>query len=123
MRGQMNIRAKKSGQWSQKFLAAVGTWVMAAPSLLGSALELLRIDVIIGATLVIVAGFNYGRRLAKEPTHGGAIGLSLVLGLFLIVFPFYYEVSRQIFWNDVISGVLIVSISVFEIHSTISTSR
>ncbi|MDS0478115.1 hypothetical protein [Natrinema sp. 1APR25-10V2] len=122
MEGKRRIRTKISGQWSEKFLAAVGTWVMAAPSLLGSSLELLRIDVVIGAGLVIVAGFNYGRLLAKEPTHGGAVGLSLVLGLSLTVYPFYYEVSRQMFWNDIISGILIVYISLHNIHSVIRTS-
>lgn len=121
MREHRGVRTKMSSQWSQKFLAAVGTWVMAAPSLLGSSLELLRIDVVIGAVLVIVAGLNYRRMLANEPIHGGAVGLSLVLGLSLVVSPFYYDVSRQIFWNDILCGGLVVVVILYDLHTMVST--
>ena len=96
---------------------------MAAPSLLGPTEELFRVDVLAGGVLVVVAGYNSHRAIENEPMHGGALGVNLAAGLFLLAFPLYCDVSRLIFWNDIVCGSLVVVLTIYYLYHIFATGQ
>ncbi|MBX0305590.1 hypothetical protein [Haloarcula salinisoli] len=105
------------------FVAAVGTWVMAAPSLLELTVELFRADVLAGGVLVVVAGYSSRGAVENEPMHGGALGVNLSAGVLLLAFPLYRDISGLIFWSDIACGSLVVMLTTYHLYHAFVTEQ
>lgn len=69
-------------------------------------------DLIIGVAVVVLAGYNYYRVSDDDPLSVGGASLVALLGLWMIVAPFVFEVPTEAaFWNDVVVGALVALIA------------
>lgn len=86
-------------------------------------------DVIVGIALVALGGYNYYRRANEELGSAAAAGLAAVLGLWLIISPFVYDVevgaaeltTELGFWNDVIVGFVVLVLGAYSAYEASTT--
>ncbi|MFC6766422.1 SPW repeat domain-containing protein [Natrinema soli] len=66
----------------------LGCWLIAAPFVLDTPVVGHWNDVIVGAAVILVAGYNYARAVRRRPVSATGAGLIAILGLWLVVAPF-----------------------------------
>ncbi|ELZ17347.1 hypothetical protein C477_13990 [Haloterrigena salina JCM 13891] len=84
----------------------LGCWLIVAPVVFQVPAIGRWNDVLVGATVVLLAGYNYvgaGRR----PASTTAAGIVAVLGCWLVVAPFALGLAGPALWSDVFSGTVI----------------
>lgn len=117
----------EQGKWISALIALAGAWLVFEAFwfdqlLLGNVWN----DVIVGIALIVLGGYNYYRRSNEELGSTAAAGLSALLGLWLIVSPFVYDVevngaeltTELGFWNDVIVGLLVLLLGAYSVYKS-----
>jgi thiol:disulfide interchange protein len=116
---------REKGKWVSGLIALAGLWLIFEAFwwdalLLGNVWS----DAIVGLLLVALGGYNYYRRSSDHAGSVAAAGLSALLGLWLIVSPFVYDVevagaeltTELGFWNDVIVGLLVLALGAYSVY-------
>jgi predicted signal transduction protein with EAL and GGDEF domain len=105
-----NSNAKSSARTASGLNLLAGAWLIIAPWALGYSQVSAAVwnDVIVGATIVILAGI----RTATPDRYTGVSWTNVVLGVWLLVAPFIlvYSAGGAPVWNDIIVGILVVSL-------------
>ena len=92
--------------WNLAVCAALGIWLMVAPTVLGSHGATAANDQLIGALVVTFAAIGFG-----EAARAARL-VNIPLGVWLIVAPWVLQgVSSAVRWNDVAVGLLVVLLS------------
>jgi uncharacterized membrane protein len=92
--------------WNLAVCAALGIWLMVAPTVLGSRGATAANDQLIGALVVTFAAIGFG----EAPRAARLVNIPL--GVWLIVAPWLLrDVSSAVRWNDVAVGLLVVLLS------------
>ncbi|ELY63226.1 SPW repeat domain-containing protein [Natrinema versiforme] len=89
--------------------SVLGYWLLVAPFVLGTSAAGRWNDIVVGAMVILVAGYNYTRAVSRRPISATGAGLVAVLGLWLVVAPFALGLKGVALWNDVVSGTLVAS--------------
>lgn len=103
--------------------ALLGLWLVIAPFIFEAPTTDLWNDVIVGAAIVLLAGYNYYRETNQQPMSTGGAGLTLLLGIWLIIAPFVFGVSGALLWNDVIVGVIVASLAGYNAYLASRTAQ
>ena len=114
----------------------VGGWISALVALLGGWLVLSAFlfapmpaanfwnDVIVGAAIGIIAGYNAFKTDDFESISIGAATLVALLGLWMVIAPFIFEVATgTAFWSDVITGALVALLAGYNAYQARSATR
>jgi len=102
------------GKWISAAIALLGLWLVVEVFLFDVLAGNFWNDLIVGAILIAVGGYNYYQRADEEVGSFGAAVFVALIGLWLIVSPWVYgidtgtaEVTTEVgFWNDIIVGLL-----------------
>lgn len=80
-------------------------------------------DILVGLLVIVLAGYN---AWAAANAHVGSVlwpaSANVLLGVWLILFPFFADVTLAYFWANLIFGALIVIAAVYNAWAA-STAR
>jgi hypothetical protein len=67
-------------------------------------------NLVVGLAILLVAGYNFYRLATDHESSVGAMGLVLLLGLWMVVVPFLIEVeANDAYWSNVVTGVVVAA--------------
>jgi len=108
-------------QWLSGIVSLVGAWIAISPFVLTPVMTTASLwnNIIIGAAIFLIAGYNYYRLSQDLPVSVGAASLVALLGLWMIVAPlFVFTVeSAVMFWSNVVSGAAVAIIAGYNAYA------
>ncbi|UHQ99261.1 SPW repeat protein (plasmid) [Natrinema zhouii] len=110
-------------KWLAGLNSLLGLWLIVAPFIFEAPTGDLWNDVIVGASIVVIGGYNYYRAANQQSVSTGAATLNALLGLWLIIAPFVFGVGGVLLWSDVIVGVIVASFAAYNVYAASSTER
>jgi thiol:disulfide interchange protein len=104
----------ESGKWLSAIIALLGAWMILEALLFDLVASQFWNDVIVGALLLAVGGYNYSQRAKEQIGSVAAASLAALLGLWLIATPFMFGAELGLtetvnvagFWNDIVVGLV-----------------
>lgn len=113
------------GKWLSAIIALLGAWMVLEAFLFDMVASQFWNDVIVGALLLGVGGYNYSRRGQDKVGSVGAAAIAALLGLWLIAAPFMFgwetgateAVNPLTFWNDVVVGLIALAVGAFSAYA------
>ena len=119
------------GKWISALIALLGVWMIVEAFLFDLAATQVWNDVIVGALLLAVGGYNYSRRSNERLASVGAAVIAAVLGLWLIAAPFmlgadvgFTETTNDLgFWNDIVVGLLALVLGAYSAYQARENRR
>lgn len=113
-------------KWLSGIASLIGLWILLSPFAYEAAASTLWNNVIVGAAILLLAGYNYYRIVNGYSTSTGVMSLALLLGLWTIVAPFAFAgefaidavadagvAAEGFVWSNVVSGVLAALIAAY----------
>lgn len=102
------------GKWLSGIIALLGAWMILEGFLFDMVMSQFWNDIIVGALLLAIGGYNYFRRGNDKIGSVGAAAIAALLGLWLIAAPFLFgtggglaEATNPLtFWNDIVVGAI-----------------
>jgi cation transport ATPase len=102
----------------------IGAWIAVSPFVYGDLAGGTQLDaagwnnVIVGAAIFLVAGYNFYRLSKNMNVSEAASGLTLLLGLWMVVSPFAVFVlgTGGLFWSTVVSGLIAAAIGTYNAY-------
>ncbi|WIV66531.1 SPW repeat domain-containing protein [Natrialbaceae archaeon AArc-T1-2] len=106
--GRSETMAEPEGmKWLSGIASLVGLWILVSPFVYAATDAGLWNNVIIGAAIFLIAGYNYYRIVNDYPTSVGAMSLVALLALWTIAAPFTFEIGVDaLLWSNVVAGLL-----------------
>lgn len=97
----------ESAKWVSGIASLVGLWILISPFVYEATEAGLWNNVIVGAAILLIAGYNYYRTVNGYATSVGAMSLVALLGLWTVIAPFVLEIGVEaLLWSNVVAGVL-----------------
>ena len=103
-------------KWLSGIISLIGLWIAVSPFVYEAMASLLWNNVIVGAAIFLLAGYNYYRIVTDHPTSVGVMSLVALLGLWILVAPFAIEgqiavegleaAAEGLVWSSVVAGIL-----------------
>lgn len=125
-RDDYDTNPDESGKWVSGLIGLLGLWMIIEAVVLDIVLTQFWNDVLIGALLLAVGGYNYYRRSNREVGSVAAAGIAALLGLWLIVAPFVLGTGAEeqavetandlAFWNDTVVGLLALGLGLYSAY-------
>lgn len=116
----------ESGKWLSALIAVLGLWMIIQA--LGVELTAAQFwnDVLIGALLIAVGGYNYSRQSNERFANTAVALIAVAAGLWLIAAPFMLgadtgltETTNEFgFYNDIIVGMLAVGLGAYSAYQS-----
>lgn len=111
-------------KWVSAVIALLGLWMVVQAVLVDLVATQFWNDVLVGALLLAVGGYNYSRRTDEEFGNLAAAIVATILGLWLIASPFIFgadggftEATNDLgFWNDIIVGLLAAALGAYSAY-------
>jgi hypothetical protein len=104
-------------KWLSGFVSLVGAWIFISafvyPSMSTASYWN---NLIIGAAIFLIAGYNYYRMSRGMSTSVGSSSFVALLGLWMILVPFVMTASTA-FWSDIISGIVVAIIAGYNAYA------
>lgn len=102
----------------------IGAWIAVSPFVYGDLAGGTQLDaagwnnVIVGAAIFLVAGYNFYRLSKDMNVSEAAAGLTLLLGLWMVVSPFavFALGTAGLFWSTVVSGLIAGAIGAYNAY-------
>lgn len=121
----MDRNPAERGKWLSGIIALVGAWMILQGFLFDMVLSQFWNDIIVGALLLAVGGYNYFRRGNDKIGSVGAAAIAALLGLWLIAAPFLLgtqggltEAANPLtFWNDIVVGVIALGLGAYSAYA------
>ena len=104
-------------RWITAVNGVLGLWLIAAPFLVGSLAIDHWNDLLVGGVIVIVAGYNFYSERTQGTISQRVAAINGVLGGWLIVAPFVYDLSGIALWNNVCVGVIVTSFAGYNVYA------
>jgi hypothetical protein len=113
------------GKWLSGIIALLGAWIVLQSFLFDMVASQFWNDIIVGALLLGVGGYNYSRRGKDKIGSVGAAAIAALLGLWLIAAPFMFgwdagateAVNPLVFWNDIVVGLITLGLGAFSAYA------
>ena len=114
----------EQGKWLSAIIALLGLWMIVEALWFDVVAAQFWNDVIVGALLLAVGGYNYYRRADEEIGSVAAASVAALLGLWLIAAPFLFgadagfteAVNDLAFWNDIVVGLLALALGAYSAY-------
>lgn len=121
----------ESGKWVSALIGLLGAWMIVEAVILEIVLTQFWNDVLVGALLLAVGGYNYYRRSNKEIGSMAAAAIAALLGIWLIAAPFILgadtigvdTTNDMAFWNDMIVGLLALILGAYSAYEVRKDQR
>lgn len=104
-------------RWTVAITGVFGVWLLCAPFILGAPVAHQWNDVIVGGGILVVAGYNYSQVRTPGMLSRRASAVNGLLGGWLLVAPFVFEVSGLHLLNDITVGIGVVSFAMYNIYA------
>lgn len=114
------------GGYVSALVALLGGWLVLSAFLFGGDISAANFwnNVIVGAAIGVIAGYNAFKTDDYETINTGAASLVALLGLWMVVAPFVFEVvASTLFWSDVVTGALVAVLAGYNAYQARSTER
>lgn len=129
--GNVDANPYERGKWLSGIIALLGLWMLAQALLFDMVASQFWNDVIVGALLLIVGGYNYSRRGRDKIGSVGAASIAALLGLWLVASPFLFgadagateAVNDLVFWNDIVVGLVALGVGAFSAYAARDQKR
>jgi thiol:disulfide interchange protein len=113
------------GKWLSGIIALLGLWMLVQAVLFDIVASQFWNDVLVGALLLAVGGYNYSRRGSDKVGSVGAAVVAALLGLWLVAAPFLFgadtgateAVNDLAFWNDIVVGLVAFAVGAFSAYA------
>lgn len=113
-----------SGGYISAVTALIGAWIVISAFVYAPPAANFWNDIIVGAAIGIIAGYNALRADEVRGINTGAASLVALLGLWMVIAPFIFEVVLEgAFWSDVVSGLLVVFLAGYNAYQSRETER
>ncbi|UPV75115.1 SPW repeat protein [Halorussus limi] len=104
--------------------AIIGAWIVVSAFLYAPPAANFWNDIIVGAAIGIIAGYNAVKADDREGINTGGASLVALLGLWMVIAPFIFEtVFEGAFWSDVVSGALVAILAGYNAYQSRGTER
>jgi len=118
-----------AGKWVSVLVALLGTWVLVESTFLKPFGGNLWSDVVLGATLVALGGYNYYRRDSEQLGSVGVGAFVALLGLWLVATPFVLGSAEGVgaveptvaLWTDVVVGLTVFVLGAYSTYEARDT--
>ncbi|WP_425601116.1 SPW repeat domain-containing protein [Haloprofundus salinisoli] len=104
-------------KWTVAVTAVLGLWLFVAPSVLGAPVVSQWNNVVVGSVILVISGYNYSREQRREMLDRRAAAVNGLLGGWLLVAPFVFGVPGLFLWNNVIVGIGVTSLALYNIYA------
>lgn len=106
-------------KWVSGLAVLLGLWLVIAPFAMESTETAVWNNVIVGAAIIILAGFNFYRMSNERLGNLGVSALVALLGLWALVVPFVLEMgSNDLLWSTAIAGLIIALLGGYNAYAT-----
>ncbi|WP_132057897.1 SPW repeat domain-containing protein [Halorussus amylolyticus] len=113
-----------TGGWISAIVALLGGWLVVSAFVFEPPAANFWNDIIVGAAIGIIAGYNAIKTDDYEAVSTGAASLVALLGLWMVVAPFVFEtLTETAFWSDVITGALVAVLGGYNAYQSRSAPR
>lgn len=124
-REQMGGRQRDTGamKWLPMLTALLGAWLVLSPFLLTESMAevsdaMLWNNVIIGASIFLLAAYNYYRMSQGYSVNVARSSIVALLGLWMLLSPFIFDAANQaLFWSNVITGLLVSLMAAYNAYA------
>ena len=100
-------RGSEMTKWLSGIASLVGLWIAVSPFVYEVTATARWNDLLVGAGIFLIAGYNFYRRTKGYATNVGAMSLVALLGLWTLLSPFVIEMdSEAMTWSNVVSGLV-----------------
>jgi len=119
-----NPNPEERGKWLSAVVALLGLWMIVEAVLFDLVATQFWNDIIVGALLLVVGGYNFKRRTDEQLGNLAAALVVALLGLWLIASPFMFgenagfaEATNDLgFWNDIVVGLLALGLGAYSAY-------
>lgn len=112
------------GGYVSAVIALLGGWIVLSGFVYSPPPANFWNDVVVGAAIGIVAGYNAFNADDVEGINVGAASLVALLGLWMVIAPFVFPVeSDAAFWSDLLTGGLVAVLAGYNAYRARSTDR
>jgi hypothetical protein len=117
-------RDNTSSGYISAMTALIGAWIVLSAFAYAPPAANFWNDIIVGAAIGIIAGYNAIKADDIEGVNTGAASLVALLGLWMIIAPFIFEVFTDgAFWSDVVSGLLVAALAGYNAYQSREAER
>lgn len=96
----------------------IGLWIVASPFVFESTTTAMWNNVIVGAAIFLLAGYNYYRMTNDLYAHAAVSSLVALLGIWALAAPFLLEMgSDALLWSTAISGIVVAALSAYNAYA------
>lgn len=114
--GTRDVRTMK---WISGLAVLLGLWLVITPFAMESTATAMWNNVIVGAAIIILAGFNFYRMSNAQLGNIGVSALVALLGLWALIVPFVFEMgSNDLLWSTAIAGLIIAILGGYNLYAT-----
>ncbi|GEM_PF-5889316 len=100
--------------WASWANVILGILTIAAPFWSGESGGVMATNVVLGAIVLILAGWNVYSTSRGEPMRWVSI-VNLIAGIVIAVFPFAMTTTLTLRWSNVILGILVILVSAYDV--------
>lgn len=102
------------GKWLSGITSLIGLWIAASPFLYEVTDAMMWNNVLTGAGIFLIAGYNYYRITKGHTSSTGAMSLVMLLGLWALLSPFIMEIgadAEALRMSNIVSGLLTAALA------------
>lgn len=112
------------GKWVSALIALLGLWMIVEALWFDLVAAQVWNDIVVGALLLAVGGYNFSRRADERVGSMGAAMLAALLGLWLVASPMMFGIDGGLteatndagFWNDIAVGLLALVLGAYSAY-------
>lgn len=116
----------ESGKGISALIGLLGVWMILEAFLFDMVATQFWNDILVGALLLAVGGYNYYRQSNEEIGSVAAASVAALLGLWLVVAPFVLgagfeapeAINDLVFWNDIVVGLVALLLGAYSAYQS-----